>query len=125
MSDPGKPLYHIGVVAEMLLAGKPVLAIPLNLEQQQTARALEHLGAGQAASVREPYAVVPRLQGMVGGDAAEQCARGARRLAERYSCFDRGRQRLAMFERAEELLAMGDREPQAGHVEPAAELPAG
>ena len=38
-----------GVVAEMLLAGKPVLAVPLVLEQQMTSEALRRLGAGESA----------------------------------------------------------------------------
>jgi hypothetical protein len=46
-----------GVTAEMLLAGKPVLAVPLVLEQQMTGEALRGLGAGESAPPKrgEPW----------------------------------------------------------------------
>ena len=40
------------VTAEMLLAGKPVLAVPLVLGQQMTGDALRRLGAGESAPPR-------------------------------------------------------------------------
>ena len=95
-----------GVTAEMLLAGKPVLQIPLALEQRLTAEAVKRLGAGEvanAASTDEVRAAVDAVAGEVGyGNAAA-------RFSERYSRFDPVRQREAILERAEQLLETGER----------------
>jgi hypothetical protein len=94
-----------GVVAEMLLAGKPILAVPLVLEQQMTAAALRRLGAGDAAPPRrgEPWEWTGRakLEAVLGD---ERYAEGARRFAQRYAKFDAAAQREAMLGRAVELL---------------------
>ena len=94
-----------GVVAEMLLAGKPVLAVPLVLEQQMTGEALRRLGAGDAAPPRkgEPWEWTGRakLEAVLNDD---RYAEGARRFAQRYAKFDRAAQREAMLGRAMELL---------------------
>ena len=92
-----------GATAEMLLAGKPVLQVPLVLEQLMTARAVEQFGAGASAPFRrcEPW------QGDVALDALlteDRFALAARRFAHRYAAFDPRRQREAMLARAEELL---------------------
>lgn len=98
-----------GVTSEMLLAGKPMVLVPLVLEQQQTARAVERLGAGLSAAAREPYAIVSKLEAMLtGGDPR---ADAARRFADRYASFDRDRQRRDMFHRVTELLAEAGSEP--------------
>jgi UDP:flavonoid glycosyltransferase YjiC (YdhE family) len=95
-----------GVTCEMLLAGKPVLAVPLVLEQQMTGDAVKRVGAGESAPPRrgEPWEWAGRakLEAML----SEDCyATAARRFADRYAAFDPARQREAMFRRAEELLA--------------------
>jgi UDP:flavonoid glycosyltransferase YjiC (YdhE family) len=94
-----------GVVCEMLLAGKPILAVPLVLEQQMTGEALRRLGAGDAAPPRkgEPWEWTGRakLEAVLNDD---RYAEGARRFAERYAKFDRAAQREAMLNRAAELL---------------------
>jgi hypothetical protein len=95
-----------GVVAEMLLAGKPVLAVPLVLEQSMTGEALRRLGAGDAAAPKRgapwEWAGGPKLRAMLGDDSYGEYAR---RFAERYAAFDPRAQRRAMLRRAEELLA--------------------
>jgi UDP:flavonoid glycosyltransferase YjiC (YdhE family) len=95
-----------GVTAEMLLAGKPVLAVPLVLEQQMTGDALKRLGAGESAPPRrgEPWewSGAAKLEAML---TDGRYAAAARRFADRYAAFDPQRQRAAMLERAEELLA--------------------
>jgi len=95
-----------GVTVEMLLAGKPVLAVPLVLEQSLTGDALRRLGAGDAAAPKrgEPWewAGAQKLRAMLDDDTYGKCAR---RFAERYAAFDPMVQRLAMLRRAEELLA--------------------
>jgi UDP:flavonoid glycosyltransferase YjiC (YdhE family) len=90
-----------GVTCEMLLAGKPVLAVPLVLEQQMTGDAVKRVGAGESAPPRrgEPWEWAGRAK------LEEDCyATAARRFADRYAAFDPARQREAMFRRAEELL---------------------
>ena len=94
-----------GVTAQMLLAGKPVLTVPLVLEQTMTGRALERIGAGLSAPPArgEPWEWSGRakLEAVLNDD---RFAEGAQRFAERYAKFDPKRQRRAMFERAVELL---------------------
>ena len=90
-----------GVVCEMLLAGKPILAVPLVLEQQMTGEALRRLGAGDSAPPRrgEPWEWTGRakLEAVLNDG---RYAAGARRFAERYAAFDRAAQREAMLGRA-------------------------
>jgi glycosyltransferase involved in cell wall biosynthesis len=99
-----------GVTVEMLLAGKPVLAVPLVLEQSLTGEALRRLGAGDAAPAKrgEPWewAGRPKLEALLRDEEYGRCAR---RFAERYAAFDPQEQRRAMLGRAEALLADGSR----------------
>lgn len=92
-----------GSTAEMLLAGKPVLQVPLVLEQLMTAAAVERLGAGASAPFRrgEPWRGDAALDAMLSEDG---CASAARRFAHRYAAFDPRRQNEAMLARAEELM---------------------
>ena len=93
-----------GVTAEMLLAGKPILQVPLNLEQQMTADAVARMGAGGSAPARRgaPWQGSAKLEALLTED---RYAQAARRFADRYAAFDRDKQRAAMLDRAEELLA--------------------
>jgi UDP:flavonoid glycosyltransferase YjiC (YdhE family) len=104
------------VTGEMLLAGKPLMLVPLVLEQQQTAQAVERLGAGRWAPARDSSAIVSKLHAML--DGTDTCAEAARRFARRYEAFDRGRQRQAMFERVRLLLAGRDRTANAPDARP-------
>jgi hypothetical protein len=117
--DPAVVNGGHGVVAEMLLAGKPVLAVPLVLEQSMTGEALRRLGAGDAAPAKrgEPWAWAggPKLRAVLDDEEYGRCAR---RFAERYAAFDPLVQRRAMLRRAEELLA----EPAAGVGAPELEV---
>jgi UDP:flavonoid glycosyltransferase YjiC (YdhE family) len=92
-----------GVTAEMLLAGKPLVVVPQVLEQQQTARAVERLGAGAVAAARDPDSIVSALDSALRDRRRQADAAG--RFAARYAAFDGARQRVAMFDRAGELLA--------------------
>jgi UDP:flavonoid glycosyltransferase YjiC (YdhE family) len=86
-----------GVTAEMLLAGKPILELPLAFEQRMIADAVVRLGAGESASVREPEKIGLKLDAALD---AESCGEAARRFGTRYSAFTAGRQRVAMLNHA-------------------------
>lgn len=91
-----------GVTAEMLLAGKPIVQVPLALEPRLTADAVKRLGAGESAAERSIEAVRAALDAAL-GDASHAAA--ARAFAERYKAFDPAVQRRTMAARAERLLA--------------------
>ena len=94
------------MTCQMLLAGKPLMCVPLNLEQQMTGDALRRLGSGESAPPRrgEPWEWAGRakLEAVL---SDPRYAEAARRFADRYAAFDPARQRAAMLERAEELLS--------------------
>jgi hypothetical protein len=94
-----------GVSAEMLLAGKPVLAVPLVPGQQMTGDALRRLGAGDSAPPRrgEPWEWTGKSK-LLAVLEDERYAEAARAFAGRYAAFDPAAQRRAMGERAAELL---------------------
>jgi UDP-N-acetylglucosamine:LPS N-acetylglucosamine transferase len=91
-----------GVTAEMLLAGKPILELPLAFEQRMIADAVVRLGAGASASIREPKGVMEKLDAILDEDRYEE---RAREFGERYGEFNGQRQREAMIGGAGELLA--------------------
>lgn len=89
-----------GVTAEVLLAGKPLLFVPLAHEQRMTADAVGRLGAGRSCSARSADEVRAALEALLTGG----CGAAAGRFADRYAAFDPRRQREAMCRRAQELL---------------------
>ena len=90
-----------GATAAMLLAGKPVLQIPLVLEQQLTARAVAKLGAGETASPNRPESIREKLDALL---ASDRYAAAARAFAAKYTDFDPAAQVERMVGRMEELL---------------------
>ena len=84
-----------GATATMLLAasgngdcpraGKPLLLLPLVLEQRLTADAVVRLGAGERAAANDPAAVGEKLDVMLGSDGH---ATAARAFAAKYADFD-------------------------------------
>ena len=48
--------------AAVLLAGKPILQLPLFLEQQLIAQNVERLGAGLTASIKQPEGIQAKLR---------------------------------------------------------------
>ena len=99
-----------GLTAEMLLAGNPILEIPLNWEQRLNAQAVERLGAGAVASCRDPQAVRAGLDALLAGrfDAA------AWTFARRYAALDPARQRASMQSSLVRLLdGLQSRKPPA------------
>jgi hypothetical protein len=92
-----------GTTVCMLLAGKPILQLPLQLEQLLTANAVMGMGAGLSASPSEDGQVSMALSAFLQGDAFTA---GARRFAQRYAGFDEGGLIERVVTRCEELLAM-------------------
>ena len=91
-----------GATAEMLLAGKPLLEIPLALEQRLTANAVKGLGAGEAAAATTATCVrasVDQLTDEVRYTTA------ATRFAGRYAAYDAAGQERAAVSRVAALLA--------------------
>jgi hypothetical protein len=74
-----------GATAAMLLAGKPLLMIPRNLEQAMTARAVERLGAGLWAGRDQPDEIARKLDALL---HSEQYAEAAKRFASQYADFN-------------------------------------
>jgi hypothetical protein len=92
-----------GVTAEMLLAGKPILEVPLVLEQTLTAEAVRRIGAGEAATIKQgsPWEGDKLLEALL---TEPRYGRAARSFAERHAAFDPCCQRQALLERAHDML---------------------
>ncbi|MEQ9395819.1 glycosyltransferase [Haliea sp.] len=88
-----------GSTATMLLAGKPVLQLPMNVEQYHTAQNTERLGAGLVASLSEHASITTALERML---ASKDYRRAAADFSSRYSGYD-SRQALAVA--ADRILA--------------------
>jgi hypothetical protein len=91
-----------GTTAEMLMAGKPVLQLPIYLEQMLNAAATVRLGAGLSAAVNRPEEIAVKLMALLCSDAH---AAAARRFAERYAGFDPQDGVVRALERIEGLVA--------------------
>lgn len=109
-----------GLTSEMLLAGKPLLQIPLALEQRLTAEAVVRMGAGEATPSGAPHAATGQPLDALLADGPHAAA--ARAFAGRYSAFDPTRQRALMAERVRQLLAeedtadVNDSAPEPSHT---------
>ncbi len=74
-----------GTTAAMLLAGRPSLQLPLNLEQLITARRVQEMGAGLAAPLLKPEGMRAKLAALLD----DPCyATAASRFAARHAAFD-------------------------------------
>lgn len=74
-----------GTVSAALLAGKPLLALPLNLEQTMLATRVEAAGAGLAAPALAPQGMAQKFQRLL-AEPTFSAAAGA--FAERYRALD-------------------------------------
>ena len=92
---------HNATIA-LLLAGRPLLLLPIYLEQGVCARTVRRLGMGLDASCRNGAQVIERLDAML---ASTQFTEAARQFAARYAKFDSARQIEKMHQRLDELLA--------------------
>ena len=96
-----------GATAAVLLAGKPVVLVPLVLEQRLTAAAVERLGAGAVVSPSATRDVMAGMLDAVGTEPGYAAAAG--RLAAKYAAFDPGAQTARMAERLEAMMAQAPR----------------
>jgi UDP:flavonoid glycosyltransferase YjiC (YdhE family) len=85
---------------QFLLAGKPILALPLSGEQQLVTRNVERLNAGLGVGHDSPTAAVARLDRIVNDP---QYGDGARRFAIRYAQVDRAAQIATVMEWLERI----------------------
>ncbi|MHA7815350.1 MAG: glycosyltransferase [Pseudohaliea sp.] len=74
-----------GTVASALLAGVPLLVLPIHVEQYHTGQRVEALGAGRAAPLDDGAAQHEALDALLARGAGRA---QARRFAERYRDFD-------------------------------------
>jgi UDP:flavonoid glycosyltransferase YjiC (YdhE family) len=91
-----------GSTAAALLAGKPILQLPLFLEQVLTAKRVVKLGAGLAARLNQPQQIVGALTRLIGDGKYRDAARA---FAAKYESFDAQRQIDLIAERLEQLAA--------------------
>jgi hypothetical protein len=92
-----------GTTSTMLMAGKPILQLPLVLEQQLMAAAVRRLGAGEAAPVKDGSAEpIGRKLDLLLTDG--RYGQAAAQFARCHSDFDPRRQRQDMLRRCDELL---------------------
>jgi hypothetical protein len=99
-----------GATVSMLLAGKPILQIPCQLEQTLTGLATAGIAAGLSAEPDKPVHVAGQLVKLVTSD---ELAAGAARFAARYADFDSELQLDRLADRIDALLAGKRRVPSA------------
>lgn len=90
-----------GTTAAMLLAGKPLLVLPLQMEQTMTARRLEALGAGIGVTP-DRFGQLPRALAKALGDPALKSA--AQQFAQAHAGYDQSATVTAAADRCEALL---------------------
>ena len=98
-----------GATVSMLLAGKSILQMPLNLEQSLTALTTLRLGAGLIVEPNQTQQVAQRLAQMVNSNRFE----GAQRFASRYAEYDPQLQIERIVGRLEQLLETDSENPSA------------
>ena len=91
-----------GTTASMLLAGKPLLQIPLHLEQTHNGLITKRLGVAQSADAMRPADIAAGLNALLGSNSF---ANEAQRIANRYVDFDPQLQLRQFAERINQLLA--------------------
>ncbi|MCW8828931.1 MAG: hypothetical protein OQK94_07745 [Gammaproteobacteria bacterium] len=85
-----------------LLAGKPMLMLPLYLEQRLIGDNIQELGAGLSAPLLHPQGIAQKLQTLLAN--GEKYGRAAQAFAERYNDFDAGAVEQRLLQRIETLL---------------------
>jgi UDP:flavonoid glycosyltransferase YjiC (YdhE family) len=94
-----------GTTAEMLLAGVPILELPLVLEQSLVARRVDAIGAGIEAPAEDPTAAITALDRLL--EELPRFRAPAKQFAIRHADFSPSREVGEMVDRIEGLLAEG------------------
>jgi hypothetical protein len=74
-----------GTTVSLLLAGKPILQLPIHLEQAILSAGVARVGIGLSASASRPEQIAMKLMALL---HSEQRSQAARRFARRYSEFE-------------------------------------
>lgn len=90
-----------GTTAAMLLAGKPLIVLPLHMEQTMTARRLEALGAG-ACVMPDRIGQLPRA--LAAALCDDQMKAAARRFAQAHADYDQAAALRGAADRCEALM---------------------
>ncbi len=91
-----------GATSAMLLAGVPLLLLPLHNEQQMLANRVVQMGAGLIADRNDGSVTVSKLRKLL---ASESYGQAARAFAKKYSDHDAQRQIDRLVQQIEELLS--------------------
>jgi UDP:flavonoid glycosyltransferase YjiC (YdhE family) len=89
-----------GSTAAILLAGKPILQIPIHLEQRHNAEAIIRLGAGVRAAPNDAAEILEKIDTSI---ASHSFAAAAREFAAKYSRFAPAEQACRIVKRTHEL----------------------
>jgi UDP:flavonoid glycosyltransferase YjiC (YdhE family) len=92
-----------GTLCQLLLAGRPMLQVPITLEQKVLARAVDRLGAAGTVSAKVTHSdeVGRKVDALL---AEAKYAEAAKRFAEAYAAFDPAAQVRRMVGRVEGLM---------------------
>jgi len=96
---------NVGTTLGMLSGGRPVLVLPMHLEQFLLGRAVERAGAGRVVHPEEAEPDIAGALGAMLGDNA--CAGNARALAARYAGSSVGTMTERAVARIEALISQG------------------
>ncbi len=92
-----------GTTSTMLLAGRPLLLLPMNAEQALTAQAVSRLGAGLYVDLEDKESNIKGLLETVLIDQA--FTHGARAFAKRYPDYDQNQQTSSIAQRITHILS--------------------
>ena len=91
-----------GTAVALLLAGKPLLQLPIYLEQAMFARTINRMGAALQADIAKPQPIAAALQRLL---TETSFTHNAKEFADRYKAYDQERENQQMVDRIEALLA--------------------
>jgi UDP:flavonoid glycosyltransferase YjiC (YdhE family) len=90
-----------GTTISLLMRGRPILQLPITVEQVLLTMAVERMGAALGADIKRPAHVERRLREMLG---SSRFAPAAQRFAERYAQCDADQQAQLVVQRLEQLM---------------------
>jgi UDP:flavonoid glycosyltransferase YjiC (YdhE family) len=91
-----------GMLVAMLLAGKPTLNVPIQMEQRLLSLKVVEMRAGVAASANEPHETIKALDYVI--ENRVRLAGKAGEFANRYRDFDANKQVRRLVERLHGML---------------------